>query len=204
MSWQQNERNLRPHTRIPLWIGALVLALLAVGAISVSVYAGGLPGHWTTAAQKQAALAQAATQQAQASSGHHNTNKQPNAIPTAPASCPQPTVAPGVSTVAIGGEAFTQMYVQNTASAYHNNQASPHYIIAGGALNANRQQGVIGVERIPTDLCVPNQPAYELSYHNTPYQGGAVTLTNLQGDVILFTTADGHSGSFNFVTGQYL
>lgn len=96
------------------------------------------------------------------------------------------------------------MYVQNTASAYHGSQLSLHYIIAGGARNANLQQGVIGVERIPTDLCASNHPTGGLTYYDTPYQDGVVTLTRLQGDVIVFTTANGQTGSFNFVTGQYL
>lgn len=204
MTWRQNTQNMKRSAKIPLWIGALVIALLAVGAVSVSAYAGGLPGHWTSSAQKQAALTQVATRQAQAANGSRNTNKQPGSIPTQPASCPQPTVAPGVWTAPIAGEPFTQMALRNTASAYHNNQASLQYIIAGGALKTNQQQGVIGVERIPTDLCASNHPAYGLSYYNTPYEDGAVTLTKLQGDVILFTTADGRTGSFDFVTGQYL
>lgn len=204
MARRQDSHNMKQGPRLALWIGALVVALLAVGAIGAIAYAGGIPGHWTSAAQKQAALAQAATAQAHAASGRRNTTKQPNSISTTPSNCSQPTVASGVSTVAIGGEAFTQMYVSTTASAYHNNQPSLHYIIAGGTRNTNRQQGVIGVLRVPTDLCSPNQPTGGLSYYDTPYQDGVVTLTKLQGDVVWYTTSGGRSGSFNFVTGQYL
>jgi hypothetical protein len=38
----------------------------------------------------------------------------------------------------------------------------------------------------------------------SPGRGGALTLTQIVGDTVAFSVADGSHGSFNFVTGHYI
>lgn len=192
----------RRSSRIAWALGFAIIALLVLTAIGVTAHASGLLGHWTSPAQKQAALAQSATQQTQEANAHAKATKGPFVNP--PSSCPAPTVVTGVMPQGLGGAGFKEMYTSNTANAYPTEQSQGRYTIAAGSLLSNQQQSVIGVLRLATDPCLPGHPPTALNYYPAPFQGGALTLTKLQGDVVWFTAADGATGSFNFVTDKYL
>lgn len=187
--------------RLVLGVGALAVALLVAVGIGVTVNAGGNQG-WTSPSQKQQALGETATQEAQAAQTPHASKPKQTAPIQAPASCPDAPPA-GVNAPGIGGEQFKQDYIVNTANAYPTDKTPVVYVLGGGAQLSNMRQGVIGVQMSPIDTCAPNHPAAFFHIYDTPYQAGAVTLVSINGDLIAFTTKDGRSGNFNFVTGAF-
>lgn len=80
------------------------------------------------------------------------------------------------------------------------------YLIYAGAGN-DPQQGIIVVEEQPTDVCaltagiVPPPP--EPKWYQTPSKAGVVTLSQIEGDAVLFTTADGATGRFDYTKGEF-
>lgn len=186
--------------RIVFGLVVVVIAFAVLGFIGSKAYAGGIPGVWTSPAQKQAALAHAAAQQTQAANEHKTTAKTP--VPTV-ASCPDAAVTPTVNPPGLGGSQFNKMYVINTAVTTPTEPTPYEYSIAGGSDLSNTQQGMIGVSQLPKDPCAPGHPSSDIAYYPTPTQDGAVTLTQAQGDLVLFTTANGQQGSFNYMTEQF-
>ena len=65
------------------------------------------------------------------------------------------------------------------------------YAIYAGSLAANPQQGVIIVMRLDYDPCAASAQGTKITYYPTPSQQGAVTLTQLNGVTLKFTTATG-------------
>lgn len=182
---------MRPVLRVALF-AALAIALTA--GIGVSVYASGLVGG-----PRSQVLAKMAAEQTAEARAPRNTTKHPG---TPVASCPHAAVTSQVLPLGYAATDFDQ-YIKNSAVATPVEKMPFYYGIYGGARKNNMQQGLIIVMRMDLDPCLPSAAGNKVTYYDTPYQDGAVTLTQLQGDTILFTTTDGKSGSLNFVTGTF-
>jgi hypothetical protein len=95
--------------------------------------------------------------------------------------------------------------VENAATVLASNGVA--YTIAAGALEEDGQQGILIVMGIQTDPCAAMAglaPNYEPQYYETPFRGGPVTLTQIDGDTVVFQTADGTEGRLDFVTGTFI
>ncbi len=83
---------------------------------------------------------------------------------------------------------------------------APYDIYAGGLVD-DQQQGVLIVAQGEMDPCAVAAglaPRPEPIMYETPSRSGAVTLTGVQGDTVLFTTPDGATGRFDYTTGQFV
>ena len=79
------------------------------------------------------------------------------------------------------------------------------YGIDAGALENNPRQGILLVERENMDTCAnPTGTGTFRRSYETPLQQGAVTLTKIEGNIVVFSIADGDTGRFNVVTEQFL
>jgi len=176
---------------------AIVVAALAAVAVTGTVLAAGGPSP-----QKQAAIAQLRSREATRAAGPRAPK--PSVPAQLPSSCPQP-VEPGIAPV---------MQTPFHADATFTNGAEvvssagdPSRIFAG-ALQSDPQQGVLIVLREDRDPCKVRSgqaPAHDGLYtYPSPSRGGALTLTQIVGDTVAFSVADGSHGSFNFVTERYL
>jgi hypothetical protein len=65
------------------------------------------------------------------------------------------------------------------------------------------QNQIVVIERA-VDMCNPNTAPAQPRFYVDPRQPGQITLTGVHGDIVTFTTAAKTTGSFNYVTGQYL
>ncbi len=80
------------------------------------------------------------------------------------------------------------------------------YDIIGGAVKGEPSQGAIEVWAITTDPCAAAAglvPRHQPQVYQTPFKDGAVTLTNVTGDTLDFRTADGTTGSLDYLTGTF-
>jgi hypothetical protein len=78
------------------------------------------------------------------------------------------------------------------------------YTLYTGARDDVSTQGIILV-LLASDPCAEatgTKPSY-LKAYQTPYLEGAVTVVEIQVDSVLFTTTTGHTGRFNYVTGEF-
>lgn len=188
---------LRPRT-----VGILVMA--AVGALALAATAlaasGSNGGLGVTAAQKQAFLSQVQAARATAATlprapKPSGTNARP------PASC-STTVQTGIGP--FRGGPFHGGNSMTTVAWVVSSQGVP-YVIYAGALDEDPQQGVLVVLRLNRDPCAAatgGSDTYQRTY-NDPSRQGALTLTAIDGDRVIFTSANGSTGAFNYVTGQY-
>jgi hypothetical protein len=176
---------------------AIVVAALAAAAVTGTVLAAGSPTD-----QKQAALDQLQAAQATREAGPRASK--PSAVPNLPSSCPQ-QVEPGIATV-VETPFHADATFTNGAEVV-SSAGDPSRIFAG-ALQSDPQQGVLIVLREDRDPCkVRNGQASShdgLFTYPSPSRGGALTLTQITGDTVAFSVADGSSGSFNYVAGQYM
>lgn len=76
------------------------------------------------------------------------------------------------------------------------------YLIIAGSLKNNAQQGVLVVISQPQDPCAQG-PQGQFHTYDSPFQQGALTLTQINGKVVSFTTAAGGTGQFDYLTGQF-
>ncbi|MDO8615626.1 MAG: hypothetical protein Q7T33_07805 [Dehalococcoidia bacterium] len=86
-------------------------------------------------------------------------------------------------------------------------QGVPYTIYTGSGIDP--QQGVIVVDdHIIVDTCAVvaglASPLPEPKWYETPSRAGAVTLTQIDGDTLIFTTADGATGRFEYTTAQFV
>ncbi len=82
-------------------------------------------------------------------------------------------------------------------------QGAP-YTIWSGALASDPHQGVIVVWLGAKDPCAEGRSSYPPQEYLTPLKAGAVTLTQIDGDMVVFQTGDGTTGSLNYVTGTFI
>jgi hypothetical protein len=179
---------------------ALAVSLAATGTILAASQQRSTPPPLTTKQQKENAYA---TQLAQAKLTPAATPGAP--VPT-PVSCPE-TTQDGISndvvtaTMSAGG---VHVHLLNMGGGRY---GLYNYTFFAGWNLANPQQGVIIVARYYYDSCSAQaqrpQNANYINPYLTPYQKGGIRMTAIQGPNILFTTLDGASGSFNFVTNQF-
>ncbi len=189
-------------------VGRWGIALGAVFCISfilaVTAWASGTaPFHQDsgiqTAAQKQAQLRQIQKQATAAARSPHAPKQTSASTPAT--SCPREPATSGISaTLATGG--FHEHIISNAIVAP--NKGKPFtYIVYAGSLATNAKQGVIIVMRLDYDPCSPGAQGTIFTYYPTPFQQGAVTLTQLSGVILTFKTATGTSGHFDVSAGQY-
>jgi hypothetical protein len=177
-----------------------ILALLAVTA-----WAAGAPpfqpnSPYQTAAQKQAQLQQMHAQETADANSPHGPKTGP-ARSTPITSCPSDPVTSSISTALETG-ALHEHIISN-ATVAPDGGVPFIYRVYAGSLVSNLQQGVIIVRRFDYDPCSPDAKGTTITYYPTPYQQGAVTLTQVNDATLTFTTESGGSGHFNVVTGKY-
>gem|GEM_PF-6678860 len=112
---------------------------------------------------------------------------------------------------------YTRFHIQPDRGIQHHSHLFQHLHPIDGddhqptlrrrTANRHPQQGVIIVDREYYDSCSAQaerpQNANYTNPYLTPYLKGGIRMTAIQGPNILFTTQDGASGSFNFVTDQF-
>lgn len=184
-------------------IVAAALALAVALAVTGATLAASGPSS-----QKQAALDRVKSAEATAAAGPRAPK--PTLTPhapsgPAPSSCPKPPIATGIGPV---WETPFHADATYTNGAGAISSAGDFYYIFGGAVRSDPQQGMLIVmveDRDPCKVSHGQAPSRAGLYtYPSPSRGGALTLTQIAGDTVTFSVADGSHGSFNFVTGQYL
>jgi hypothetical protein len=184
---------LRRHAR------ALGIVTLGVIVLSVVVGVTVFASAPKSIPNKRTILSQMNAQATALANGPHGVKH-----PVTPSqSCPM-AVQVGVRPNGLGGAEFSHTAtIQNQAVALSSSRPAYVYVISAGAERSNPQQGLIIVEQMARDSCAPGVPGTQIHYYPTPYQHGALTLTKLSEDTVLFSIAGGSSGSFDFVTGVF-
>jgi hypothetical protein len=131
-----------------------------------------------------------------------------------PASCPL-TFKVGVYPF-LNGPFPESQHMVNVAVALLPGADDPFQIYAG-ALGADATQGAVVVVRSENDPCADGaraaknpalQQTYDRLYHHVQwYQSashdGALAITQVQGTIVTYRAADGVTGHFNFLSGQF-
>lgn len=177
---------------VMLLCGVGAAALIAVIA-RAAVFASGSPPSSKQIARQQLAA------QATAISHEPHAAKHPQAAVT---SCPRPAMTPAVMPPGYGPTDFHQNIV-NTATAVPTQGMPYDYMLYAGSLATNPQQGILIIMRFDKDPCKPGASGTFTKVYDTPYQQGALTLTQVSGDTVTFSTATGGIGHFDYVTGQF-
>jgi len=199
-----NIRRLRVRWHRSTVIGA-VLALAVALVVTGATLAAGASGGPT----KQDYLKQTQDAYATMAAGPHapKPSMVPNApqAPSLPSSCPRSPIPTGIGP---GGPTPFHADATYTSAAGAISSAGDFYYIWAGALRSDPQQGVLIVlvdDRDPCKVSHGQAPSHAgLHTYPSPSHGGALTLTQIVGDRVAFSVADGSHGSFNFVTEQYL
>jgi hypothetical protein len=92
---------------------------------------------------------------------------------------------------------FTMVNVAGALSGQH-----VYYRIFAGSMASDPQQGVLLVFRQADPPYYVNGSSEHL--YVSPLLRGALTLTGIDGDTVLFRDASGATGRFNFVAGAFL
>jgi hypothetical protein len=187
-------------------MGALLIALAGSHTFPSLAGRGALHSTTPTATLTKVQLgdAMAATELAMAQTYGPLKKVTPQSITPAPtpSSCPialaqQNGIGP------YGGMPGMHDIIMNVATIAPTPAHSFEYLILAGARRANPDvQGVIYVFATPEDPCASGKQESENVYE-TPYQRGALTITQINGDSITLSIADGGTGHFNYVTGQF-
>jgi hypothetical protein len=189
------EREIPMRNRYTLIAGVLIVlvGLFAVGGL---VSANGGDAN----SQKQALFQQLdATATANAKGPHAPKNQSQAAAQPHP--CPRQLQA-GVYPFHIAPNDILHTYhVVNAATAIK--APGEAYMILAGSLISNPKQGVMVVEQIVIDPCTTPTHYPDVPYL-MPSQQGAITMTQVNGDTVNFTTETGGSGNFAYATGQFL
>lgn len=178
-------------------MGLLLVVVASCGAVTARV--GAAPT--ATLNKVQIGNEMMATQQAMArEDGPKKT------VITSPNTAPTPSSCPMFQQAHTGIEPWDGMvvsgYITNMATIFPGAGGHIEYVVYAGALMSNAQQGVLIVFQQPTDPCAHPEPT-SLTYYDTPYQKGALTLTQINATSVSFSIADGGTGQFNFVTNQF-
>lgn len=185
----------RPLSRIShRWTLALALATAATAILAITAFAAAAGNTPTTS--KRAKLQQIAAQATAAAKSPH-APKHPAGPPT---SCPMPLVQSGITVGIPAG--FPDHIVNVAVVAPQTGRPFEYEVFAGSQLD-NPRQGVLIVVRMDRDPCAPGAAGTKFKTYETPSQQGDVTLTQLSGDSVSFTTAAGGSGHFDYITGQF-
>lgn len=128
----------------------------------------------------------------------------PEPIQPTPSSCPISLVQQNGLAPYEGGDDSIHDVIINTATIAPTPAHPFEYLILAGARRSNspQVQGVIYVFATPENPCAAGNWGSENVYE-TPYQRGALTITQINGDSITFSIADGGMGQFNYVTGKF-
>ena len=191
-------KRVRLSRPLVIAIGLAVVAAVAITGITLAS-----SGPDT---QKQNAFATVTAAQATAQAGYRAPK--PAATTQLPASCPTSFSQTGI--LPWGGPGVTpfKSNATFTTQAGMISSAGDDYVIYAGALIADPQQGVLYVLEENRDPCAvargvaPDHSGQRV--YPSPARGGALTLTQIVGDTVAYSVADGTAGGFNYVTGQYL
>jgi hypothetical protein len=189
-------------------MGALLIALAGSHATPSSSGKNGLYSTSPTATltKIQEGNAMAATELAMAQTYGPLKKVTPLSITPAPTptSCPMALAQQNGISPYRGGDDSIHDVIVNTATIAPTPAHPFQYLILAGARRSNspQVQGAIYVYTTPEDPCTAGNWGSENVYE-TPYQRGALTITQINGDSITFSIADGGIGHFNYVTGQF-
>lgn len=180
------------------------IASLALVATVLAATNAGTPPPKGTGVQVQQTMAAQATAAAQLPHA-----PKPSQTPTRITSCPGSVG--GLATILprsyVDPDAAPTVNISNGAEIPATQSNPFSYLIIAGALKSNPQQGVLVVRSEPLDLCAQG-PVGQFKIYNSPSQDGALTLTQINGDAVSFSTAAGGAvpngvSQFNFLTGQF-
>jgi len=176
-------------------VAGVVLAVLAISIAFASANEG-KPTSGNIPA-KQAELQWVAAQQTAAAQEPH-APKDPSR--TVAASCPQ-TIIPGIFRAGEESDYIMHTNTLNNVAVANSSLGAP-YTLWAGALQSNPQQGVILVQLVRIDPCAtPGENP--INPYLMPTQAGAITMNSINGDSVTFQTANGTTGTFDFVTNQF-
>jgi hypothetical protein len=179
---------------LPLAIGLLVGGTALVLAQTLKV---GVDSSPSEPAQKQAIEQAEASAQAAALAGPHGLKV---AIP-APQSCPSPTKT-GI--LAFQGGPFSGG--NNLVNVASLTIEGAHYFVFAGASDSDASAGEVRVWKDGgEDKCaeIAGKIATHLRVYPAPPGLGAITLTQIAGTAVRFTTSTGASGSFAVASGAF-
>ena len=187
--------NRLPRRLLAVMIGIVATILFAAVAMAAAGSAPTSPAS-PISPQKQAILRQIAAQAtAAANSPHAPKHPQP-----APTSCPLLPLDVGIHPdfpASFPDKVSTVAVIAPTASQPY------EYLVFAGSRLGNSQQGMLIVVRSYQDACAPGAPGDTVTYYNTPYQDGTITLTQISGSTLTFTAATGIVGHFDYLTGTF-
>jgi len=182
---------------------ALVCLAIAAAVLTMAVVTTAIGQGGQEPPEKQAVLAAEQARQAAAEKAPH-APKHPEITPVP--SCPVDVakVQTGIIPFRFGPFSGGRNLV-NVASAVSRNGVP--FIIYAGALDDDQQQGVLLVREEETDPCAVAAelvPIPQLYQYLTPVRTGALTLAQVEGDTVVFTTPGGVTGAFNYVVGSFV
>lgn len=196
------------------WLLGAITAAALVGGISLAARTLGGEGdqpddlppefsRWPPEKQAEELLERARREQAEALP---RASKPPEGdLKATPAACPRDlssfkTGISGPEEVAGFPGGWSLMNEASVLSA-----SSTPYRIWAGALRDDLTQGVLVVLREAIDPCLAALTGVpEMQTYTTPFKAGSVTITAVEGDSVLFTTAEGVPGRFEYETGRFL
>jgi hypothetical protein len=180
------------------WTIAATLAGLASIILALTVLAASAGNPSTTPGASKRAKLQAVNAKATADARSWHAPKHPSLTPIT--SCPVQDVQSNINVDVLPGDPDNFTNVATIAPAI--GRPFVYQVYAGSAAD-NPEQGILVVMRRDLDPCAPTAKGNRFTRFDTPFQRGAVTLTAISGDSVAFTTAEGTTGHFNFVTGQF-
>lgn len=194
--------NMKQRRHLPMpqgqWVLVSAIVLGASLLLAVTAWASGPASGQQTASGKQAQMSQMAAQATAAVKSWH-APKHASGAPSV-ASCPR---GPGQSSIFTGDTGGFHEQIVNGAFVAPNGGTPFEYVVYAGALRATPQQGVLIVVRLDQDPCAPSAAGTKITYYLTPYQRGALTVTQVSGTTLTFTAAAGGVGHFDVVNGHY-
>jgi hypothetical protein len=106
-----------------------------------------------------------------------------------------------------GRNMINEAQVQASTGTYYRIWAgAPDYFMKTGATQDPdaRQEGLLRVLQLSTDPCA--DMAAHRSYHFMDYKtpNGPLTITQIDGDTVIFSIANGGTGRFNYLKGEFL
>ncbi len=197
----------------------LIVALVAIIFVAPVLSQGG--GNSLPPA-KLAALASATADQATREALPHAPKTGPTGQATV--TCPSATLVPGVYDFGFGpfprgnlfinvaGETLNGIHYSIYAGALANSPLSPGFVpplygnpapVYTGPHENMSQQGLLRVIANPMDPCAAMQSGQDASIQDYLYPKGPLSITQIVGTNVIFSTPGGGTGQFNFITGQF-
>lgn len=192
--------------------GALIISLGAGAMLATGTIGGGeehspyegcdLPADFDKFPPEKQALELAERAECEEAKIAPHASKEPDTSPVL--SCPTDPATLKPSIYPYNGGPFGRNMVNEALVVGSKGTA---YRVFAGALELEPQQGVLIVQQMSLDPCAAAAgltPTYEPKTYEFSAKSGAVTLTSIEGDTVVFEAASGEKGRFDYTTGEFL